>query len=383
MWRITIRLRPIPEHRRLGTEEWQVMGCSKLPTFDLRLPGAIAVVLITLVTLSNPEPVQDFAHPRIARGECGVQATSFALSPTSGQIATTNTAGRVTLRAPETGWEIERFLDFPGYAKAVAFSPDGRSLAVGGFARGICLWDLPSPKSEATQTILVPIQRAKCMMFSPDGRSLAVTTDLDGTILVWDLAARRERMVLHHPSPVVSLAFSPDGRWLATGGARDDWSILLWDLQTGSRQVLLEDGPGPAVALAFSPDGTLLATAGFQEHDARLWDLKTRRVCRMLAGHARPINSVSFSPDGSLLATADNDGMLGLWTVATGQRRMSLDSHATRLLTVAFSPDGRTLVLSTGEDDDIRLWDIAKVLRAPLMPPDEQRSGFGVVIVSE
>ncbi len=83
------------------------------------------------------------------------------------------------------------------------------------------------------------------------------------------------------------------------------------------------------MALAFSPDGALLASASLYEHHARLWDLKTQRVRRVFAGHARSLNSVAFSPDGSLLATAGNDGMVGLWTVATGQRRASLDGQAT------------------------------------------------------
>jgi WD40 repeat protein len=80
------------------------------------------------------------------------------------------------------------------------------------------------------------------------------------------------------------------------------------------------------------------------------------------------VTSVAFSPDGSLLATAGNDGMLGLWTVATGQRRVSLDSQSAWPQTVVFSPDGRFLVLATGSDDDIRSWDVAELLRAAPAP---------------
>jgi WD40 repeat protein len=341
------------------------MGLSKLPIFDVRLLAAIAMALIVLAKLSNPEPVpvQKLAPPQVARGLLGAQLALFAFSPTGKQIATTNDAGRVTLRAQESGWQIERLLDFPGYARDVAFSPDGRSLAVVGHVPSVCLWDLTSSKSEPSTVMRIPIQQAKRVRFSPDGQSLAVTTPRDGTILLWDLATRRARRVFHQPSPVASLAFSPDGRWLATGG-KDDQSIVFWDLQSGARRILLEQGPGPAMALAFSPDGTLLATASADEPQVRLWDLKTGRVCRVFAGHARSLNSVAFSPDGSLLATAGNDGMLGLWTVATGQRRVSLDGQALLLRAVAFSPDGRTLVVATGDDDDIRFWDLAELLSA-------------------
>jgi Tol biopolymer transport system component len=208
----------------------------------------------------------------------------------------------------------------------------------------------------------LPIQRSTHLLFSPDGKSLAATTDLDGTILLCDLAARRKQIVLHHPSPVLSIAFSPDGRWLATGGVSGDRSILLWDLKTGTSQAFLENGPAPTVAIAFSPNGALLATSSLPEHHVRLWDVKTKRLSRLIAGRPHTVNSVAFSPDGSLLATAGNDGTVGLWTMATGQQRATLDGQATCLRTVAFSSDGRTLVLATEDDDDVRLWDLAEVL---------------------
>ena len=256
-------------------------------------------------------------------------------------------------------------MDFPGYARAVAFSPDGRYLAVVGRGPEMCLWDLRSHGNGPTWTMMVPTQQPKCIAFSPDGQSIAVTSFLDGTVLLLDLATREERMVLHQVSPVASIAFSSDGQWLATGTVVNR-SILLWNLRSGSSRSF-EDGaiPGVTRAIAFSPDGALLASAGFPEHHVRLWDLKSGRVCRLLEGHSRPVNSLAFSGDGSLLATVGNDGTLGLWTVATGVRRLSLNGNAMWLQTVAFSPNGQTLALATGDDDDIRFWDLAE-----LLPPE-------------
>ena len=332
--------------------------------FDVRLVGAIVVALIILAELLTPESAQSLAQPWIAQGDVGIQVTSFAFSPTGDRMATTNTSGRVALRAREKGWQTERSLDFRGYACAVAFSPDGRLLAVGGYASSICLWDLRSASCEPATTMVVPIRRATHLLFSPDGKSLAFTTNHDGTVFLWDLEKRRERIVINHPSTVSSIAFSPDGRWLATGG-RDDRSIILWSLETGARSPLLENGPGPTIALAFSPYGALLASANVWERHVRLWDLNTRRECRIFVGHTRSLNSVAFSPDGLLLATAGNDGMLGLWEVATGERLVSLEVQATSLRTVAFSPDGRTVVLASSNDDNIRLWDLDELLPGP------------------
>ena len=108
------------------------MDIFRLPIFDVRLLGAIAVALITLATLANPEPAPKLARPQVVRGEHGVQITSFAFSPT-GKSDRDHQHGRpLNSPASEDGWQIERFLDFPGYATAVAFSPDGRSLAAVG-----------------------------------------------------------------------------------------------------------------------------------------------------------------------------------------------------------------------------------------------------------
>jgi WD40 repeat protein len=203
------------------------------------------------------------------------------------------------------------------------------------------------------------------MMFSPDGNSLAVTNTVDGTILLWDLAARRERLVLRRPSPIAGVAFSPDGKRLAAAG-RDDRQIFLWDLESGFRQQLSDDLSDRISALAFSPDGSLLASASPFEHHVCLWDLKTRRVNRVFVGHVRSVTAVAFSPDGSLLATGGNDGTLGLWTVATGHRLASLDAQALALRNVTFSPDGRLLALTTWNDDDVRLWNVDEILKHSL-----------------
>ena len=159
----------------------------------------------------------------------------------------------------------------------------------------------------------------------------------------------------------------------------------MWDVETGARQQFSEETPGRISALAFSPDGSLLASTSLLEHHVRLWDLKTRRVSRLLTGHARSVNSVAFSPDGSLLATAGNDGVLGLWKVETGRRRATLAGHALSLRTVAFSPDGRMLALTTWDDDDVRLWNVAELSAGYATGPGHIRAGsllFAAAVVS-
>ena len=125
---------------------------------------------------------------------------------------------------------------------ALAFSPDGRSLAVGGIEPDIFLYDLRA--GGAGHPLGMPIRGTKGLAFSPDGRTLAASSYLHHEILLWDLAAGRERARLRgHESPVISLAFAPDGRSLASGGMSDA-AIILWDLATGRPRRRLGVPPG-------------------------------------------------------------------------------------------------------------------------------------------
>ena len=147
------------------------------------------------------------------------------------------------------------------------------------------------------------------------------------------------------PSPattgsVLGVAFSPDGRLLATAGG--DETARLWDPATGEHLRTLTGHDRPVWGVAFSPDGRLLATAS-GDKTARLWDPATGEHLRTLTGHDRSVLGVAFSPDGRLLATAGDDTTARLWDPATGEHRRTLTGHAAPVWGVAFSPDGRLL----------------------------------------
>ena len=208
------------------------------------------------------------------------------------------------------------------------------------------------------------------LAYSPDGTRIAAASSIG--VWIYDAHTGEElALFTGHTEPVLSVAFSPDGKIVASGAGRkwnwwrEESEIRLWDADTGEHLTTLTRPPEIALTLpeigqlevwelVFSPDGKTLASAS-GDGAVRLWDIETGQYRTITEGPFIP--SIAFSPDGKTLVGGGWDYTIQLWDVATGQHRTTLEGHMDRVHSVAFSPDGKTLV-SGGWDKTVLLWDI-------------------------
>ncbi|MFI7444992.1 WD40 repeat domain-containing serine/threonine protein kinase [Nonomuraea indica] len=220
------------------------------------------------------------------------------------------------------------------------------------------LWD-PATGRPVCQPLTGHTGTVFRMAFSPDGRLLA-TGSVDATARLWDTATGRPvgEPLTGHTGTVEEVAFSPDGRLLATGSM--DTTVRLWDTATGRPVGEPLTGHTECVAgMAFSPDGRLLAT-GSLDRTVRLWDPATGRpVGEPLTGCTGHVLRMTFSSDGRHLATGSRDWTVWLWNMDRGRPTgRPLSGHTATVWGVGFSLDG-SLLASNSEDETVLLWETA------------------------
>jgi WD40 repeat protein len=320
---------------------------------------------------------------------------SLAFSPGGQTLASSSTSGGFQLNDPIRGAIRKGFPNVhTGIVAGLAFLSDGSGLVTAGEDQAIRFWKAAPPPIEPLVTIPAHAPEAHAATFSPDGKYLA-TGGKDGLVALRDPATGEVRRTLKgHNGIVYEIAFPKDAAIVATAGS--DGTVRLWSVERGEELAKFQawkDKFAAARTIDFDPAGKLLVS-GCWDGSLLVRDVDARKLKQSLVGQALPVTSVRYSPDGSLLATSTGDwqkwqlpGELRLWNGKTGEEIASLAGHANEIKRVAFSPSGDRLV-STAAGGWVFVWDLAekkpvRQFKADAAPtsvcflPDGQRIAIG------
>ncbi len=306
----------------------------------------------------------------------GGKVSGVAASPRGDLIAAATTTGRVLVVDPRTGGVMRRIaVGHP--VIAVSFSADGKTLVTASSRWLAKVWsvqtgrELPTGGRDAAairpdgRLEIVPLQHRlaavdphihRLSVAPPSGLTAAAVQEPDGRVRAWIFD--RDGRLLHvlPQKGIKDVAFSPDGRLVATASA--DGRAIVWKARSGKRVRVVLDSKSGVNAVAFSPDGKLLATGG-QDSGVRIWTLATGARTYFLFGHTNPVTAVAWSPDGRVVASASLDRNVLLWRVQThvgsGSLAATLAGHRDAVRALAFFPDGGDLV-SGSDDGTMRVW---------------------------
>ncbi len=331
---------------------------SVLLVLTLGFAGASAVP-------AQPARRLNLGRERAVASDCEIHSVAF--SPDGKTLAAAGTVGDdangVAYLYNTTTLKVRAPLRSDDPMQCVAFSPDGKVLVTGGVEQHARLWYVATGKGLGT---LKHPDFVESLAYSADGHTLA-TGGFDGTVRLWDCATWKQSSVWTNPDrhAVKGVAFSPDGKTLA---AASEKIVVLWDVATGKPRHTLRGHREDIWSIAFSLDGKLLASGGADE-TVRLWDPATGKELAVRKAHDEIVCAVAFHPSGRWLVTGgihhvgrpgeeENSGEIKVWDVATRRVVQTVAAHTLPTITVAFSLDGKTLAAGSC-DKKLKLWDVS------------------------
>jgi len=278
---------------------------------------------------------------------------SCAFSPDGKSLAIGLANGDINVY-PTTDWEVLRTLHgHDDLVSKVVYSPDGSLIASGGRDKTVRLWEMGH--GDCQYILTDHTDEVRCVAYSPHGDQVA-SASRDKTLRLWDPATGTCCQILSgHKNAVNCVVYSPKGDQVASGSA--DFTVRLWNIVSGECSHSFDNHSGKICGISFSPQGDQVASAS-DDKTIRLWDVKSGKCRHILEGHTDEVNDVVYSLKGDQVFSGSNDGTVRVWDVQSGTCRSTMTGHGDSVHSIAYSP--RSGQVSSGSGDKtVRLWDVS------------------------
>lgn len=353
-----------PDSTRVDTKHGKVEMVRPAAPKPVAIPAGRAVVVRDVLDRINIERslVADRAPKRLLAAP-GIRDAVFSPDGKEVWVATARAFGRWT----ENGGLLEKVLLHPrkGNDGVAAFSRDKKRLLTFRGERDDSILVRELPDGGELASVNARPSDPRLWTVAPNAAWVAIADPRPNNrrVRVLDLTAAtsNERLVREFDDPITVLAASPDAKHLATAvhtparGANS--SVVVHDVQTGSRLYALSGLKRPVTAMTFSPDGRTLAV-GYNGL-VQLWDTRRPELPRLITGFERPLTCLSYSPDGKRLAAGTQDGHVWVWDVESGRQTQLIEVGGRTVRSVAFSPNGKQLVTVVAQAS-VAVWDVAE-----------------------
>ena len=283
----------------------------------------------------------------------GVVAVCF--SPDNKTIASVSTDNTIIIW-DISGVKIETLKGHTNHVSCIAFSPDGKRLVSGANDNTVRIWDLQCVDMERLQLESLSQQSLLASSISHDGTLLASVPDYNEKVCVWNFKNGETKYTFNAPRGIKCTALSPDNKHIACG--YNNGEVRLFLLEDGSQVHSWKGHQSNVTVIAFSPDGRYIASSSSYNNDSiKLWDAKTYKLLHSYGDHTDRVNNVVFDRQSKMLASVSEDNTIKIWDCKSGRCLKSFVGHNDAVTFAAFSSSGQQIV-STSSDNTIRIWDV-------------------------